>query len=331
MCGIFGILAPNADDEWVTRLVRRLFDQTDVRGRDASGIAYLVEDENGEPSTYYLKDAVAGARFADDKELIRILKEYTPKCLIGHCRAKTKGDESDPGNNHPIVSETTGICLVHNGRVQDYIWRATDDEDKNPYMLNSFSAEVDTEAIVQLLDTLLFIPRNEDGTIDPEVVAATPKEEWPKDRQVETLKAIDDAVFNLSGGQACALLDPDYPDTIFLWKVGNPIYLAWIPEQEALVFASTPEILKASLQETKVEYLFSFFEKKRETILPEFYGKEWPEKWATQITWQNDAPDNRIKFDSVALNPDGADIGTKSTKPLKVTAQQKEKEANVFD
>jgi len=335
MCGIFGILAPNASNEWVAQLTQRLFRETQTRGTDASGIAYFAQSPEGDAVVRVLKKPLSGSRFANDEELRAILypkKGNTPKVLIGHCRAKTQGDEKENENNHPLQSKETGIAVVHNGRVSDYMWRATNEAGENPYLLSPFVAEVDTEAILQLIDTLLFIPRNADQTIDPEIVAATPKDQWPKTSQVSTMKAIDDAVFNLSGGQACALLDPGEPDSIFLWKVKNPIYIAWLEEQQAIVFASTETILKAALETTKTEYKFDFFEVKKETITPKYIGRELPEEWLAHITFDPDAasPDDMFDFDIVDLKPDAANFHTVTNHSRKVEASKDVENATII-
>jgi len=307
-----------------------LFIATESRGKDSSGIAFITDGEERKVVSV-LKKPITGSAFARDKELIAALSQHKPKVIIGHCRAKTKGDASDNKNNHPIQSEETGIAVVHNGRIVDYPWRATDDDGENPFLLGKFEAEVDSETIVRLIDTLLYIPREKDGTIIPDNVEATPKDKWSLKANVSTLKAIDDAVFNMSGGQACALLDPNYPDSVFLWKVKNPLYTAWIPEHSAFVFASTQDILKSALEVSKKEYLFDYFETKSEIILPEFFGREMHDEFAMQVDFNLEAKTEKemLSVTQIDLKPDSADYHAVTAQSQKVSADSTKKEVIV--
>lgn len=311
MCGIFGMLAPEADNDWVAAVTQRLFKFMEERGTDSSGIAYF----NEEGRTFILKKPIKGSAFQNDEELLELLyarDQGPPKVFIAHCRKLSSASANDNNNNHPIPGRQTGMALVHNGRVQDFIWRATDDEDKNPFMLGDFEAEVDSEAIMRLVETLLFIPGRADdefGTIDSAVVEKTPKEEWPKERQVTVLKAVDDATFNLTGKNTCAILDPADTNALHIWRVENPLYAAWVPSQKAFIFSSTKAILEKGLAEEKVEWLFDFIEMSREKTSPEFHGMEIQDDFALRVEWTGEK-DNELEFTTLNLNPDAADFST---------------------
>jgi glucosamine 6-phosphate synthetase-like amidotransferase/phosphosugar isomerase protein len=310
MCGIFGILGPKADSDWIAEVVQRLFEESIPRGKDASGLAWVVADDDEEKHHIeILKKPEQGDKFQYDEDLLKILHEVQPKVLIGHVRKLSQGKAEDNENNHPLLSDTTGIALVHNGRVHDYLWKAKNDKEENPYVLGEFQAEVDTEAILRLIDTLLFIPRNEDGTIDPKVVEATPKEKWNYETPVPMLKAIDDAIFNLSGKNTCALLDPDEPDTIYAWKVENPLYIGYVPEQKAVVFASEEKFLKAALSKEVVHKLFDFIPVSKETQTMTYHGLDLRDTAVVRIHWTGEEG-NEFQFEWILSDPDGADFST---------------------
>jgi len=320
MCGIFGILGPQADKDWIAETMQKLFESAEIRGDDASGLAWVDKDENGEFFVNILKKPVKGTVFAYDEDLMNLLfGDNCPTNIIGHCRGTSQGDESNNENNHPILGTETGMALVHNGRVQDFMWRATDDNGDNPFILGEFKAAVDTEAIMRLLETLLFIPRNEDGTIDPDVVAATPKDQWSKKANVPVLKAIDDTVFNLAGKNTCALLDPDTPDCVYMWHVENPLFISFVPSQKAVVFASTEDILKKSLAQIETETLFNFFEISRKEVITQYHGINTKDKSVFQVTWTGKEGDE-FEFNWFELDPDSADFTSQTSKDREVTA-----------
>lgn len=328
MCGIFGIIGPQADAGWVATTVMKMFEESIPRGKDSSGLAWMAQNEDEEGHHIrILKKAVQGDHFAYDDDLLKVLYEEMPKVLIGHVRKLSQGKADNNENNHPLLSEETGLALVHNGRVHDYMWRSTNDKNENPYILGDFQAEVDTEAILRLVDTMLFIPRNKDGTIDPEVVAATPKEEWGN-AKVSTYKAIDDAIFNLAGKNTCALLDPDEPMAIYAWRVDNPLFIAYVPEHKAVVFASTEDILKKSLSSEETKYLFNFFPLEKVTKTTDYNGMVVKDELLVRIEWTGEEGEE-FKFDYTTADPDGADFSLVSSEDRKVEASKDDEKVSV--
>jgi len=305
MCSILGMVSYGAPNEWKHAVVRELFRQAEARGTHASGLAYI---KNGH--TQVVKVPVRGSEFANSDELREVLEGDNPEILIGHTRNKTQGHESVAYNNHPQVSKRTGIAIVHNGSVRDALWRTKDDGGSNPFILDEFEAEVDSEAILRLIDTLLFIPRGKDGKIYEDVVAKTPKDKWPTDRQIPTLQAIDEATYNLSGGNTCALVDPADPNALYVWAVKNPLYIAIVPEYKTVVFASLESMVKAALEMCEWEtYGDSFFYRKIDVETIDFIGRQFPENTAIRLEFTDS--EEIFSVQEVKLDPDGADF-TKS-------------------
>jgi glucosamine 6-phosphate synthetase-like amidotransferase/phosphosugar isomerase protein len=276
MCSISGMLAPKLRPDQRHRIARGLLIAGIDRGRSATGIGF---HRNGAPVV--VKAAESSYEFVGNQPFAD-LRNDLPAAVICHTRATTKGTEKNNVNNHPVLSKATGLMLVHNGTVEDEDWRTKDDDGQNPYIYENFDGEVDTEAILRMIETCRLIPRKEDLDIDPEMVANTPKGEWSA--KVDLLKAIDDACFNIKGSYACALLDPDDPNTVYLWRGHNsPLYVAYVKELHAVVWASTEKILVEGLKQEKTKLHFNFFPE-RQIYVPDYYGIDLPEKRLLRVT-----------------------------------------------
>jgi hypothetical protein len=81
----------------------------EVRGRDASGYAWVAGDDNG-----LFKKDVPGSRLHVGK-----LPENAD-VFIAHTRASTHGHASNMNNNHPVESPFGTIRLVHNGVISNH-------------------------------------------------------------------------------------------------------------------------------------------------------------------------------------------------------------------
>jgi glucosamine 6-phosphate synthetase-like amidotransferase/phosphosugar isomerase protein len=263
MCGIAGFLAPNMTTTARRHLAARLLLASMSRGRSATGLGYhkqgapLLMKAEGPADDFVRSDA-----FKELKDL--------PQAVILHARATTKGTEKNNVNNHPVCSKSTGIMLVHNGTVEDDDWRLKDDSGVNPYIYEDFDGEVDTEAILRLIETMRLIPRQgDDLQVVPEQVAATEKTQWIP--LVDWFRAIDDATYNIKGSFACAMLVPEEPDSVYLWRHSSPLYVAYVPEWDAVVWASTEQILANALASQDTKWHFNFFPVVTQTC-PEYFG-----------------------------------------------------------
>jgi len=109
MCGICGIIPLSNDvtPDQIYKVMLHLLDGNETRGRDATGTASWDVEK---PDVLICKQAETATIF--NKHL---LPEHIIGPTIGHCRAKTKGDPSDPENNHPMFGDK--YCIVHNGMV----------------------------------------------------------------------------------------------------------------------------------------------------------------------------------------------------------------------
>ena len=107
MCAIFGFVNYRhaVSRKQMKELVRRLSVESEVRGTDASGIAYV---KNGELKIYKKPKPAHKVHF------------YFPDnttILTGHTRMATQGDAKYNYNNHPFEGHTSdgAFALCHNG------------------------------------------------------------------------------------------------------------------------------------------------------------------------------------------------------------------------
>jgi len=177
MCGIIGILNYNAyqgttDHDTITLikyLSKELLEKTETRGTDATGISLAWLDghwsilKGGIKASDLLNLAESDKNF---KDLTRGMKDSDPRTLddflnlidgdgrrkdsvllhvIGHCRAKTSGDQNNNDNNHPFVCGN--VIGIHNGSIRN-------DEKIYEIHKNDFTkrGDCDSEAIFHLLN-----------------------------------------------------------------------------------------------------------------------------------------------------------------------------------
>lgn len=131
MCGIgaFQIVGGECDPRMVARVLLRLLE---VRGRDASGVAWHDKGE-----TYIRKAAVSGSVLA------RQLDDAIGTTGVVHTRWATQGSPANPNNNHPI--DARGVVGVHNGHCSN------DNQLLQTCVGYKRRGEVDSEAIFALI------------------------------------------------------------------------------------------------------------------------------------------------------------------------------------
>lgn len=137
MCAILGVsFAPGSTIDRQA-LAAALLDEGDVRGRDASGWAWARGDEDG-----MFKANVPGANISVEDI------PQDAEAIIAHTRAATTGSPTVNDNNHPVLSPSGNIRLVHNGVIYNHL------ELRGVLDNGAQLAEVDTSVIPGVLEEL---------------------------------------------------------------------------------------------------------------------------------------------------------------------------------
>lgn len=234
MCGISGWFLTkklNKQDEATFHsMMTNLFIETSTRGTDASGFSYM--NQYGELIT--VKGGISSKILIEDKKWKKLANNIPQSCIM-HCRARTKGSELDNFNNHPLVINKQ-ISVIHNGCISN------DDALREAYKLPS-KGQVDSEVIPMM------IKMYSDGL-----------NELTKDKSLNMLRAINACSKQITGSYACATLNTETPNELFLFNHTNPICIGYLEKYGALLFASTDSILKASVlaSDNREKYLDIF-------------------------------------------------------------------------
>ncbi len=112
MCSIGGYISfstsrPNRET------LETLFTDMQVRGKDASGFAYI----QGRKSIT-VKAAETSTELIKKQSWANLFKQALPNKMIFHTRAATQGDEKINDNNHPLLSKQN-YPYVHNGMINN--------------------------------------------------------------------------------------------------------------------------------------------------------------------------------------------------------------------
>ena len=138
MCAIFGVLDYKGNLEAVQRLrlVKALGTAAEVRGIDATGIAFFQRN----------KLCIQKAAKPAHKMKYRIPSEV--RYIMGHTRMTTQGSASKNQNNHPFSGKAggTSFTLAHNGMLHN------DRELQSVRNLPKTDIETDSYVAVQLIE-----------------------------------------------------------------------------------------------------------------------------------------------------------------------------------
>ncbi|MGH7234214.1 MAG: class II glutamine amidotransferase, partial [Candidatus Saccharimonadales bacterium] len=172
-------------DKQATDVVLEGLNALEYRGYDSAGVAFI----DNEGKSRVIKQA------GRVENLIPLVKAAAPKkcsVAIGHTRWATHGLPNS-NNAHPHANNDETIFVVHNGIIENYV-ELRDQLIKNGY---TFSSETDTEVIPNLID--YYTKRC--GSLE---------------------QGIKDALNDLSGAFAIAVLSSLQPDTIYAARVSSP-------------------------------------------------------------------------------------------------------------
>ncbi|MBD5328286.1 MAG: glutamine--fructose-6-phosphate transaminase (isomerizing) [Bacteroides sp.] len=175
----------------------------EYRGYDSAGIA--LEGGDGRLKVYKAKGKVSNLEdYCKDKSVDAGIG-------IAHTRWATHGEPSD-SNAHPHYSEDGNLALVHNGTIENYKVL------KDALIQHgcSFHSETDTEVLVQLIEYIK-VKNN-----------------------CSLVEAVREALNQVVGAYAIAVIEKDHPDTIVAARQSSPLVIGIGEDETFLASDATP-------------------------------------------------------------------------------------------
>ena len=200
MCGIVGYIGSGNVYDVLIKGLHRL----EYRGYDSAGIALVNGD--GQLSVYKAKGKVKNLEnYCEDKN--------TDDAVVGiaHTRWATHGEPSDH-NAHPHYSEDGNLALVHNGTIENYQVL----KDALIEQGCTFQSDTDTEVLVQLIEYIKL------------------------QNNCSLLDAVREALKEVVGAYAIAVLEKDKPDTIIAARKSSPLVIGIGDDEFLLASDATP-------------------------------------------------------------------------------------------
>ncbi len=175
----------------------------EYRGYDSAGVA--LETPDGHLNVYKARGKVSNLEaFCADKNL-------DAACGIAHTRWATHGEPSDY-NAHPHFSDDKELALVHNGTIENY--KVLKDA-----LINQgcqFHSETDTEVLVQLIEYIRV--KNACSLLD----------------------AVREALNQVQGAYAIAVIEAGHPDEIIAARKSSPLVIGIGDNEFFLASDATP-------------------------------------------------------------------------------------------
>ena len=246
MCCLFGICdyKGGLTAAQKRRLVSALATASEARGPDATGVAY---NSDGHLAVY---------KRPWPAHLMRFRLPENVRCVMGHTRMTTQGDEKQNCNNHPFIG-TAGIpfALAHNGILYN------DKELRQERKLPDTNVETDSYIAVQLLE--------QQGKLN-----------------FSTIRTAAEA---LEGTLTLTILDGR--DNLYIVKGNNPLTLYHFPRLGLYVYASTEQILKKGLKKgvPRMEQPFEVMLREGDILRIDRQGQYTVERFDTRNLWDGTA------------------------------------------
>ncbi|MDE7116823.1 MAG: glutamine--fructose-6-phosphate transaminase (isomerizing) [Muribaculaceae bacterium] len=175
----------------------------EYRGYDSAGIALVAPD--GKLNVFKAKGKV------ENLETICNDKDTDASVGIAHTRWATHGEPSDC-NAHPHYSEDGNLALVHNGTIENYKLLKDALEEHGC----KFHSETDTEVLVQLIE---YIKIN---------------------NKCSLLEAVREALHQVVGAYAIAVVEKNDPDTIIAARQSSPLVIGIGDDETFLASDASP-------------------------------------------------------------------------------------------
>ncbi len=197
-----GIVGYIGNDNCYSILIKGLH-RLEYRGYDSAGVAIL--NKNNGINFYKSRGKVS--------ELERLCETKDTEGTIGiaHTRWATHGEPNDT-NAHPQMSQDCNIAIVHNGTIENYslLKEALKEHGRE------FKSETDTEVLVQLIDYI------------------------KETNNCSLVAAVREALTQVIGAYAIAVIDRDTPDTIVAARKSSPLVIGIGEDATYLASDATP-------------------------------------------------------------------------------------------
>lgn len=230
VCGICGYIGQSQDQGVTYQLMTNLFEKTEVRGEDASGVWGPATDAE----VLYHKEPCKSSIFVK-RPFWESVGGHAPNLLLCHARAASMGVgvPSVNKNNHPFMSCDGTIGLVHNGRIPDTEYRAL----KKRYHTTS---ACDSEIVLRIFEAGKF--SGEDRTKEFENYGAF----------AQGLAGMKDIWSYLSlGHMAVAIGETQVGNNRRLWLFRNKHRSLWLADMRSqlgqVFFFSAPQIWREAI------------------------------------------------------------------------------------
>ncbi|MCM1139598.1 MAG: glutamine--fructose-6-phosphate transaminase (isomerizing) [Duncaniella sp.] len=202
MCGIVGYLGTQNAYEILIQGLKRL----EYRGYDSAGVA-LVDCDGA------LNVHKAQGKVSNLEQRAGGSNKTRGTLGIAHTRWATHGEPNDV-NAHPQVSQSGMIAMVHNGTIENYavIKKALMEHGYE------FKSETDTEVLVQLIE---YIKLTTSCTL---------------------VEAVREALLQVDGAYAIAVVEQDDPDTLVAARKASPLVIGVGDGETFIASDATPII-----------------------------------------------------------------------------------------
>ncbi|MEM9808141.1 MAG: glutamine--fructose-6-phosphate transaminase (isomerizing), partial [Cyanobacteria bacterium P01_D01_bin.56] len=207
MCGIVGYIGTRAASNILVEGLRKL----EYRGYDSAGVATLSEGE--------LNRVRAKGKLQNLQDKLDGLEDPA-RVGIGHTRWATHG-KPEEHNAHPHTDGSGRLAVVQNGIVENYR-ELREELIAKGY---EFKSETDTEVIPHLIAD--YLAKGVDG---------------PLVNESDLLEAVRQAVQDLDGAFALAVISADFPDELIVVRQQAPLAIGF-GQGEFFCASDTPAIV----------------------------------------------------------------------------------------
>jgi len=202
MCGIVAYIGTKPAQPLLLEGLKRL----EYRGYDSAGLAVLGDE---------LQITRAVGRVANLEQRLADVGGFPGTIGLAHTRWATHGAVTE-ANAHPHSDDTAGICLIHNGIIENYAALRTYLEERG----HAFTSDTDTEVLAMLIGELY------DGDLEAAVQAA---------------------LSEVTGAYAIAVICQREPDVLVCARKGSPLIVG-IGSDEYIVASDAAAIVAHTTQ-----------------------------------------------------------------------------------